>query len=164
MHKRLILFLATTLAAPGITVAQVQLDSLAFATLQARLASHDSARVRGVFGQVIIRRPTLTTDSLLPETDRSGSLGPRLGLRDVTRIQVRGGASGPGALVGAGVGFAGGLAAGVGVAASLCNDGSCGNEGGGIAVIVLGSTAAGALIGALIGAPIRKWHTVYRAR
>ena len=171
MDNRLVLLLATALVPPKITVAQVpwmhnalELDSLAFATLQARLASQDSVRVRGVFGEVIIRRPTLTTDSLLPGADRSGTSGPRLGLGDVTSMQVRGGASGTGALVGAGVGFAGGLAAGVGLAASLCSGGGCSNEGGGVAVVALGSTAAGALIGALSGAPFKKWHTVYRAR
>jgi hypothetical protein len=91
-------------------------------------------------------------------------MGPRVGLSDVTRIQVRGGASGTGALVGAGVGFAGGLAAGLGLSSSLCSDGGCSNETGGTAVIALGSTLAGALVGALIGAPLRKWHTVYQAR
>src|SRR5207247_6700693 len=90
--------------------------------------------------------------------------GPRLGLSDVTRIQVRGGASGTGALVGAGGGFAGGLAAGVGLSSSLCSDGGCSNAGGGTAVIALGATAAGALVGALIGAPLRRWPTVYQAR
>lgn len=135
-----------------------------FAKLRAHLASQESVRVRGAFGEVVIRRPTLTTDSLLPQTDTSATIGPRVGLRDVTSIQLRGGASGTGALVGAGVGFAGGLAAGVGLATSLCSGGGCSNAGGGAAVITLGSTVAGALIGALIGAPIQKWHTVYRAR
>ena len=82
----------------------------------------------------------------------------------MTRIQVRGGASGPGALVGAGIGFAGGLAAGAALSSSLCSDGGCSNAGGGTAVIALGATVAGALVGALIGAPLRKWHTVYEAR
>src|SRR5438876_5724139 len=102
----------------------------------------------------------MTSDSLLAEA----TMGPRVGLSDVARIQVRGGASGTGALVGAGVGFAGGLAAGLGLSASLCSDGGCSNEAGGAAVITLGSTAAGALIGALLGAPFQKWHTVYPTR
>ncbi len=171
LHTRLVLFLATALLAPPAGVAQVAprrnalgLDSLAFADLQALVASQDSVRVRGTFGQVVIRAPTLTTDSLLPATDNADPPGPRLGLSAVTRIQVRGGASGTGALVGAGVGLAGGLAAALGLSASLCSDGGCSNEGGGTAVITLGSTAAGALLGALLGAPLRKWHTVYEGQ
>ena len=120
--------------------------------------------MQGSFGEVVIHTPTLTTDSLLAATDSSGTPGPRLGLSDVTRIQVRGGASGTGALMGAGVGLAGGLAVGIGLSASLCDDGGCSNQGGGTAVIALGSTLAGALLGALIGAPLKKWHTVYEAR
>jgi hypothetical protein len=167
LRTRVILLLATALLAPGAIAAQAPgtgnqlgLDSLSFAGLQGLVASQDSVRVRGSFGEVIVLRPTLTSDSLLAAT----TMGPRVGLSDVTRIQVRGGASGTGALVGAGVGFAGGLAAGLGLSSSLCSDGGCSNEGGGTAVIALGSTVAGALVGALIGAQLRKWHTVYQAR
>jgi len=167
LRTHLILLLATALLAPGATVAQtpgtgngLELDSLSFAELQRLIASQDSVRVRGSSGEVVILRPTMTPDSLLAGT----TLGPRVGLSDVTRIQVRSGASGTGALVGAGVGFAGGVAAGVGLSSSLCSDGGCSNAGGGTAVIALGATAAGALVGALIGAPLRKWHTVYEAR
>jgi hypothetical protein len=172
MRNRVILLLATALVAPRATVAQVPLtsnalglDSPTFTDLQTRLASRDIVRVRGTFGQVIVRRPALTTDSLLAPTDISGMPGPRLGLRDVTSIQVRGGASGTGAIVGAGVGFAGGLAFSVALIAGLCYEdegGACNNDT--ALVITLGSTAAGALLGALIGAPLKKWHTVYRAR
>jgi hypothetical protein len=167
LRTHLILLVATALLAPGATGAQtpgtgngLELDSLSFAELQGLIASQDSVRVRGGSGEVVIPGPTMTPDSLLAGTP----LGPRVGLSDVTRIQVRGGASGTGALVGAGVGFAGGLAAGVGLSSSLCSDGGCSNEAGGTAVIALGSTLAGALVGALIGAPLRKWHTVYQAR
>ncbi len=167
MRTHLILLLATALLAPGATAAQttgtgngLELDSLSFAELQRLIASQDSVRVRGSFGEVVIPMPTMTRDSLVAGT----APGSRVGLTDVTRIQVRGGASGTGAMVGAGVGFAGGLAAGVGLTSSLCSDGGCSNEGGGTAVIALGSTLAGALVGALIGAPLRKWHTVYQAR
>ena len=167
MRTRLILLLATALLAPQGAVAQtpgpgnaLRLDSLSFAELQGLIASQDSVRVRGSFGEVVVLRPTLTPDSLLAAT----TTVPRVGLGDVTRIQVRGGASGTGALVGAGVGFAGGLAAGLGLSSSLCSDGGCSNEAGGTAVIALGATVVGALVGALIGAPLRKWHTVYEAR
>src|SRR5256886_10994324 len=161
------LLLATALLAPGATVAQtpgtgngLELDTLSFAELQRLIASQDSVRVRGSFGEVVIPRPTTTPDSLVDGT----TLGPRVGLSDVTRIQVRGGASGPGALVGAGIGFAGGLAAGAALSSSLCSDGGCSNAGGGTPVIALGAPGAGALVGALIGPPPRKWHTVYEAR
>ena len=140
MRTHLILVLATALLAPGATVAQtpgtgngLDLDSLSFAELQRLIASQDSVRVRGSFGEVVIPRPTMTADSLLAGT----TLGPRAGLSDVTRIHV---------------------------SSSLCSDGGCSNAGGGTAVIAIGATAAGALVGALIGAPLRKWHTVYQAR
>src|SRR5207247_10633900 len=123
-----ILVLATAWLAPGATVAQtpgtgdgLELDSLSFAELQGLIASQDSVRVRGSSGEVVILRPTMTRDSLLAGTPPV----PRVGLSDVTRIQVRGGASGTGALVGAGVGFAGGLAAGVGLSWCLCGVGGC---------------------------------------
>ena len=90
--------------------------------------------------------------------------GPGVDLGDVTRIQVWRGASGTGALVGAGVGLAGGLAASIGISKSLCSDGGCANETGGSAVITLASTAAGALLGALIGGSLKNWRTVYRSR
>ena len=167
MRTHVILLLATALLAPGATAAQtpgtgnrLELDSLSFAALQRLITSQDSVRVRRSSGDVVILSPTMTPDSLVAGTPP----GPRVGLSDVTRIQVRGGASGTGALVGAGVGFAGGLAAGLGLSSSLCSDGGCSNAGGGTAVIAIGATAAGALVGALIGAPLRKWHTVYQAR
>ena len=119
--------------------------------------------MHGAFGTVSVRKPTLTSDSLVGAFDRSGTPGLRLALVDVTRIQVRGNASGTGALVGGGVGFAGGLAAGIGLVAALCSDGGCTNEVGGVLVITVGSTAVGTLLGALIGTQFKKWHTVYQA-
>lgn len=170
MHTRLVVLVATALLAPQVAVAQspatrngLGLDSLTFAELQTLVDSQDSVRVEASWGQVIIRGPTLTTDSLLAAPDSSGASGPCFGLGDVTRIQVWRGASGTGALVGAGLGLAGGLAASIGISTSLCSDGGCANETGGSAVITLGSTAAGALLGALIGAPVKKWRTVYRS-
>jgi hypothetical protein len=164
------LLLLTALLAPQLIVAQaplpdnaLRLDSLTFAELRTRLSSQDSVRVRGALGTVYLRKPTLTSDSLLGAIDRSGTPGPRLGLVDVTRIQVLGNASRTGTLVGAGVGFAGGLAAGLGLSAALCNNGGCTNETGGTVVITVGSTFAGALLGALIGTQFKKWHTAYQA-
>ena len=147
MRTYFILLLATALLARGATVAQtpgtgngLELDSLSFAELQGLIASQDSVRVRGSTGEVVVLKPTMSRDSLLAGT----TLGPRVGLSDVTRIQVQGGASGTGALVGAGVGFAGGLAAGLGLSSSLCSDGGCSNAGGGTAVIALAGAGAGA--------------------
>ena len=163
------LLLLTALLAPRLIVAQaplpgnaLRLDSQPFAELRTQLSSQDNVRVHGAFRTVYLRKPTLTRDSLLGATDGSGTPGMRLGLVDVTRIQVRDNASGTGALVGAGVGFAGGLAAGLALVA-YCSDGGCTNETGGVVVITVGSTAAGALLGALIGTQVKKWHTVYQA-
>lgn len=142
----------------------LDLEPRTFTQLAMHLASRDSVRVRRTFGEVVMRRPTLTPDSLLAAPDAFGTRTSRLGLRDVTSMQVRGSASGTGAAVGAGVGLVGGLAFALGLSASLCSDGGCGNEAGGTAVITLGSAGAGALLGALIGAPVKKWHTVYCAR
>lgn len=171
MHTRLVVLLAAALVAPDAAVAQspamrngLGLDSLTFGELQTLIASQDSVRVEAIWGQVVIRAPTLTTDSLLAARDGSGVAGPRVGLGDVTRIQVWRGASGTGGLVGAGVGLAGGLAASIGISKSLCSDGGCANESGGSAVITLGSTAAGALLGTLIGGSLKKWRTVYGSR
>lgn len=170
LRTRLALLLASTLlASPGVLAQAppmrngLELDSLTFTELQALIASQDSVRVQGSFGEVMLRRPTLTIDSLVAATDTLGTPRPRLHLGDVTRIQVRGRASGTGALVGAGVGLAGGAAAAAGLSASLCNDGGCSNESGATAVIMLGSTAAGALVGALLGSSLKRWRTVYEA-
>src|SRR3989442_1088576 len=73
------------------------------------MASQDRVRARGTFGEFVIRRPTLTPDSLVGAADSLGTPGPHVGLGDVRSIQVRGGAAGTGALVGAGVGVAVGL-------------------------------------------------------
>ena len=119
--------------------------------------------MHGVFGTVYLRTPTLTSDSLLGAFDRSDTPEMRLPLVDVTRIQVRGNASGTGALVGGGVGFAGGLAAGLALVSYCSTWGGCTNAAGGSVVVTVGSTAAGALLGALIGTLVKKWHTVYQA-
>ena len=99
-----------------------------FVDLQTRLGSEDHVRVRGRFGEVVTRRPTLTTDSLLAAPDSAGRPGAHVSLHDVTSIQVLGGAAGTGALVGAGVGVGGGLAVSTALSASLCSDGGCANE------------------------------------
>lgn len=169
MNTRLAILLATALVAPKTAVGQspatgngLGLDSLTFAELQTLVTSQDSVRVLASWGQVIIRGPTLTADSLLAAPDSTGVSGARMSLGDVKQIQVWRGASGTGALVGAGVGLAAGLAASIALSKSLCSDGGCSNEAGGTAVVTLGSTAGGALLGTLIGAPVKAWRTVYR--
>lgn len=164
------LLLLTALLTPQLTVAQaplpdnaLRLDSQNFAKLRTRLSSKNSVRVHGVLGTVYVRQPTLTRDSLLGAIDSSGTPGPRLGLVDVTRIEVRGNANTTGGLVGAGVGLAAGLAAGLALVAYCSDGGGCTNEAGGVVFITVGSTAAGALLGALIGTQVTKWHTVYQA-
>jgi hypothetical protein len=162
--------LLTALLTPQLIAAQsplpanaLRLDSQTFVELQTRLSSENNVRVHGVLGTVYVRQPTLTRDSLLGAIDRSGTPGPRLGLVDVTRIQTRGNANGTGGLVGAGVGLAAGLAAGFALVAYCSDGGGCTNGAGGVVFLTVGSTAAGALLGALIGTQVTKWHTVYQA-
>jgi hypothetical protein len=170
VSSRLVVLLALAFVAPQTAVAQspatrngLGLDSLTFAQLQTMVASQDSVRVDAMWGQVVLRGPTLTSDSLLAGPDSSGEPGPRVGLVAVKRIQAWRGASGTGARVGAIVGLAAGLAGSIALSASLCSEGGCDNEAGGTMVITAGSTAAGALLGGLLGAGIKTWRTVYRS-
>jgi len=77
LRTRLILLLATALLALDHRCAsardgnQLGLDSLSFAGLQGLIASQDSVRIRGSFGEVIVLRPTMTSDSLLPKPRRA---------------------------------------------------------------------------------------------
>jgi hypothetical protein len=170
MTSRLAVLLALAFAASKGAVAQspatrngLGLDSLTFAQLQTMVASQDSVRVEATWGEVVLRRATLTSDSLLAAPDSSGEPGPRVGLVAVQRIQAWRGASGKGARVGAIVGLAAGLAGSIALTASLCSEGGCDSPAGGTVVITAGSTAAGALLGALLAAPIKSWRTVYRS-
>jgi hypothetical protein len=140
-------------------------DSLDNAWLRSQINGQALIRVRGVWGSADLSRPQLAGRTL--SYGRTTSLGTTslalphsLALDSVDRIQVRGNASGTGAMVGGGIGLLGGLAASIGLSAALC-DGGCSNQGSGIAIVTLGSTLGGALIGALIGSTIKKWKTIY---
>ncbi|MGH7752174.1 MAG: hypothetical protein ACREN5_05120 [Gemmatimonadales bacterium] len=123
-------------------------------------------RVRGDWGVAYLREPRLVRDTLSYTSAPSAppSLPQPLTLEALQRVEVRENAAGMGATIGAGVGFALGLAAGLGLTSSLCDSGwgSCTNAGGGVALVTLGSTVGGALIGALIGGVNQRWRTVYR--
>ncbi len=87
-----------------------------------------------------------------------------LTLDAVDRIQVRGSAAGKGALVGAAIGAVGGIVAGVALA-NWCGPlgGDCTpNYGAVVPIVAVVSTAGGALLGAIVGAPFKRWKTVYR--
>lgn len=124
-------------------------------------------RVFGAWGVSYLEKPWLSGDTLTFAAIGSEGPDPRsdparaLAFREVNRIQVRASAAGRGACWGAIIGLVGGLAAGLGIDASLCGDSACDNEGGGIALIAIGSTAGGALVGAIVGAPMERWKTVY---
>ena len=143
-------------------------QSPANVSLDQRINEQALIRVRGAWGTADLDQPRLIGDTLIyaaaqSQTSSAPPTLPRpLTLHAVDRIQVRGSAAGTGALVGAGIGLAGGLAGAIALAASLCNDGGCSNETGGMVTIAVVSTAGGALLGAIIGAPIKKWKTVYR--
>lgn len=123
-------------------------------------------RVSGRWGTRYLVQPHFSGGALtFAQIEPPDSVPTPLRLDGVERIQVRGSAAGTGALIGAGIGFAGGLAAGIGLTSALCNDGlGCSNEGGGTALVVLVSTAGGALLGALIGSVSRKWETIYSSK
>jgi hypothetical protein len=131
--------------------------------LSSRINGQALIRVSGRWGTRYLVGPHLSGRSLAFEAmEPPDSAAAHLMLDSVDRIQVRGNAAGSGALIGAGIGLLGGLATGIGLTSSLCNDGlGCSNAGGGTAVIALVSTAGGALLGALIGSASKRWKTIY---
>lgn len=132
--------------------------------LSSRINGQAIIRVSGQWGTRYLAQPHLSGRSLTFAFAEPPDSGARPLLLDgVERIQVRGNAAGTGAVIGAGIGLAGGLALGIGLSAALCSGGLCSNSGGGTALIALGSTAGGALLGALIGSAARKWVTIYRS-
>jgi len=146
-------FLAAALTAVIAGSLHAQADTSS--ELSSRINGQALIRVSGRWGTRTLVGPHLSGRSLAFE-------GTELGLDSVDRIQVRGNATGRGALIGAGIGLAGGLAVGIGLTSSLCNDGlGCRNAGGGSAFIALVSTAGGALLGALIGSAVKRWVTIY---
>lgn len=109
--------------------------------------------MRTTRGVVMVPYPTLTPDSLL--TTGPG-VEPRLGLRDARVIEGRGNIMWEGAAIGAG------LSLGVGLAVLLTCD-HCDHGFGNVLGFTVGSAGAGALTGALVGLPLTRWRTLYRA-
>ena len=131
--------------------------------LSSRINGQALIRVSGRWGTRYLVGPHLSGRTLAFETmEPPDSAAAPLMLDGVDRIQVRGNAAGTGALIGAGIGLVGGLAMGIGLTSSLCNDGlGCGNAGGGTAFFAVASTIGGALLGSLIGAASKRWKTIY---
>ena len=117
-------------------------------------------RVSGQWGTRYLVKPRVADQWLTFSTmEPHDSTVTRLRVNSVYRIDVQGNSAGLGALVGAGIGLAGG----VGLAAALCGSGECGPE---AVVLVVGlgvaGSAGGALAGALVGLAFPRWRTVYR--
>lgn len=154
-------FLSTALAVVIAGSLHAQADS--GSDLSSRINGQALIRVSGQWGTRYLVRPHLSGRTLaFAAMDPPDSAAAPLLLDSVDRIQVRGNAAGTGVLIGAGIGLVGGLATGIGLTSSLCNDGlGCSNAGGGTAFIALVSTAGGALLGALIGSASKRWQTIY---
>ena len=157
-----------TLAARAQTPGETS-DSLDNVWLRSQINGQALIRVRGVWGSFDLDRPqldgrTLSYAETAPRGVSSLALPRSLSLDSIDRIQVPGNAAGKGAAVGAGIGLLAGLVMSAGLSASLCSDGGCSSQGSGTAIVTLGSTAGGALLGALIGGTVKKWKTIYRDR
>ena len=130
--------------------------------LSSRINGQALIRVSGEWGTRYLVRPHLSGRSLAFEAMEPPDSVAQLMLDGLDRIQVRGNAARTGALIGAGIGLVGGLAMGIGLTSSLCDDGlGCGNAGGGTAFFAVVSTIGGALLGSLIGAASKRWETIY---
>lgn len=159
-------FVATALATGGRGQTTTP-DSVVVAQLGSAINGRALIRVRGAWGTADLARPRLVGRQIeyaeASSPARSVIALPHpFPLDTIQGIQIPGNAAGTGAMVGAGVGFLGGLAMAIGLTASLCNDGlGCSNKGGATATIALASTLGGALLGAGIGSTMRKWKTIY---
>ena len=161
--------LATRLSLPlAISLVVTFIPTSARAQLEHKISSQSILRVRGPWGQAVLVHPkleggTITFDSL--RTIDRGPLPQPLTLGDADRIQVRGSAAGSVAWKVGIVGALAGAALGMAVA-NIDLVGDSNTSAGTNAVGALGGAAlgfgAGALLGAVIGAPIQKWKTIYR--
>jgi hypothetical protein len=153
---------------------QAQTDSVRLERLQARVNSQDRIRAfTHSWGPVELRSPRLAGRSITYESVKMTAPPPEtaqpfprpLPLPQVLQLQARGSAAKSGAIIGASV--AGGLGLLVGLASTgECDqflEIFCGSDAGDVVVFTLGSAAVGGLIGVAIGAPFKKWKTVYRA-
>jgi hypothetical protein len=107
------------------------------------------------------------TDLGIEGIDEASGYSLIFSLGDVHQVWRRGSSVGTGAAIGAGIGALAGVAAAV-AAAHFCMWGDCprptsGEALGAVAIGALGGAVVFGGVGALLGAPFRKWKTVYKA-
>ncbi|KPK81989.1 MAG: hypothetical protein AMS25_04180 [Gemmatimonas sp. SM23_52] len=167
---------------PGIAWAQ-EADSLqraAHQRLEARINSQKRIRVLTAWGPAELYQPVLDGEALTywdgrlvgpiwpgaPKAERVLPEGfpQALQLSEVSQIQVRGTAMGTGFLTGAVVLGTIGLVAGM-ITTRPCdpNEWFCEADAGDVVTMTLFSAAVGGGVGALVGAMMTRWKTVYRA-
>ncbi len=142
--------------------------------LAATLSRHGTARLQTRGGWFELTRPLLADDTgltyraarRLDSEMPAADLPQPLPLSEISEIQLRANAAGRGAVIGGAV--AGGFALlGVLPLAAACDDLGAGEQCGIVSAPVIGTVlvvgAGGAGIGALIGASVKRWKTVYRA-
>ena len=139
--------------------------------LEEQVSSQSLIRVRSTWGEATLWRPhmtgaSITFDSLgafVPARE-TAAVPETLTLADLDRIQVRGSAAGSTAWKVGVFGLVAGGAFGVAVASiDLVGESNGGGEK--VAGALLGGSVgfgAGYVLGALIGAPMQHWKTVYR--
>lgn len=141
-------------------------DSVTRAEIGARVAGQEKIRVRTVTGQLELLGAAVSPMGIDYAAERSGESTPgRVPWEAVWEVQVRKSAWLKGATLGGGImgtlGLLGGLSA-----TQECGGFLpiwCGLDAGDVVALAMVSAASGAAIGALIGAPLKKWHTVYSA-
>ena len=153
--------------------ALAQTDSVRLERLQAQVNSQNRIRAFTYsWDPVELYSPRLAGLSItyenvemtVPPPDTAQAFPQPLLLPQVSQLQVRGSAAKSGAIIG------GSVLGGLGLVAGLASTGECsafelicGSDAGDVVVITLGSAAVGALLGAVIGSPFKKWKTIYRA-
>ncbi|HEX5030147.1 MAG TPA: hypothetical protein VFX78_01655 [Candidatus Eisenbacteria bacterium] len=149
-----------TVSAPGVLVAPAspvgmlptRADSIAFQSVIRRVKPHATARVLSSRDTVIVKGQDMSYQGV----QRYGHPDSTLGWADVKQVQRRGSAAGQGAMVGAIAFGALGMIAG----ASESNNSSSQASGAEVVAGTLVSAAAGALLGALVAAPVKRWKNV----
>jgi hypothetical protein len=151
-------------------------NSAATLELATRLSRHGTARVQTRDGWLELTQPRLADRTALtyvaagPVGSEASFVDPSqsLNFADISEIQVRGNFAGRGAITG-GV-IVGGLALLVTLPFTRpCRGGwadlgtPCGVSSGDVLATTIIAGAGGALVGAVIGAPLKRWKTVYRA-
>lgn len=155
--------------------APAAIDLQVRAELSQSLSRRDVARVRTTWGLFEVSTPRLHNPTTLDfavarpvgATEGTADLPRPLPLADISEIQLQRSAAGRGAAVGAAV------LGGFTVLATLpftrpCRGGladfgnPCGASAGDVIMAAMVAGTGGALVGALIGAPIKQWKTIYR--